>query len=251
MPQAAPSPARAATHRRLLEPRGAAPTRQREVERGWSSESTAKLSFTRRVRRSTIRHGSRDIVLATYHNIGMLDWATLFWGWLEASGIDRFFLLELDGLTCDATRALNCSIKFECATAADMMLSREQTSIRQASALQDWGAPAAPALAPAIMHARPQPWRRADRACVAGTSAESGYFKFLRWKLRFVELILALKVDVLMADVDVLIVNPQFLATLAAMDSDLVISSDARKGTYSDNVNCPCSHPMYQQYAAD
>ena len=40
-------------------------------------------SFMRKVRRSAIRVGTRDVVIATYHNIGMLDWATLFWGWLS------------------------------------------------------------------------------------------------------------------------------------------------------------------------
>eukprot|EP00967_Tisochrysis_lutea_P068708 scaffold90119_cov21-Tisochrysis_lutea.AAC.1 len=84
--------------------------------------------------------GGRNVVLATYHNIGMLDWATLFWGWLQSSGIHKFFLLELDGVTCKAARALNCSVHFECATSADMMLPPELSTIKQASALADWGA---------------------------------------------------------------------------------------------------------------
>eukprot|EP00967_Tisochrysis_lutea_P066231 scaffold86246_cov33-Tisochrysis_lutea.AAC.1 len=54
-----------------------------------------------------------------------------------------------------------------------------------------------------------------------------------------------------MADVDVLILSPQFLPELAQMSQDLVISSDARKGIYDDNVHCPCSHPMYQRYTVD
>ena len=52
------------------------------------------------------------------------------------------------------------SVHFECATAADIMLPPELTHIQKASALADWG-----------------------------TTAESAYFKFLRWKLRFVELL--------------------------------------------------------------
>ena len=99
-------------------------------------------SFQRRVRRSTIRVSDRDVVVATYHNIGMLDWATLFWGWLATSGIDRFLLLELDGVTCEAARALNCSLQFECATAHDMKLPEEYTHIANSGALQEWGAPA-------------------------------------------------------------------------------------------------------------
>jgi hypothetical protein len=87
--------------------------------------------------------GGRAVVLATYHNIGMLDWANLFWGWLRASNIDRFFLLELDGVTCQAAKNLNCSVHFECATSADMLLPPELASIKQASALADWGVPPA------------------------------------------------------------------------------------------------------------
>lgn len=70
----------------------------------------------------------------------MLDWATLFWGWLTTSGIDRFMLLELDGVTCEAAQNLNCSLQFECATAHDMMLPEEYTNIAKAGALQEWGA---------------------------------------------------------------------------------------------------------------
>ena len=40
-----------------------------------------------------------------------------------------------------------------------------------------------------------------------GTHAESKYFKFLRWKLRVTELALHCGVDVLMADVDVMILR--------------------------------------------
>jgi hypothetical protein len=99
-------------------------------------------TFTRRVKRSTVRLGGREFVVATYHNIGMLDWARLFWDWLLVSRIDRFMLLELDGLTCDAARALNCTLKLECATAYDMMLPREYTQIAHAGGMQSWGAPA-------------------------------------------------------------------------------------------------------------
>ena len=57
----------------------------------------------------------------------------------QASGIDRFFLLELDGVTCKAARALNCSAHFECANASEMLLPPELTHVKQASALADWG----------------------------------------------------------------------------------------------------------------
>ena len=99
-------------------------------------------TFNRRVKRSTVRLGGREFVVATYHNIGMLDWARLFWDWLSVSGIDRFMLLELDGLTCDAARTLNCTLKLECATAYDMMLPQEYTQIAHAGGMQSWGAPA-------------------------------------------------------------------------------------------------------------
>eukprot|EP00965_Chrysotila_dentata_P155910 5152192-Pleurochrysis_carterae.AAC.1 len=54
-----------------------------------------------------------------------------------------------------------------------------------------------------------------------------------------------------MADVDVLILTPQFLPTLAATQHDLLISSDARQGNYSNNRLCPCSHAAYQRYTTD
>ena len=85
----------------------------------------------------------------------------------------------------------------------------------------------------------------------AGTSAESAYFKFLRWKLRLTELCLVLGVDVIMIDVDVLVLSPNFVTTLVNSPSDLVISSDQRTGIYDDNVHCPCSHPQYQRYTSD
>ena len=182
---------------------------------------TAK-SFMRRVRRSVVRVSGRDVVVTTYHNIGMLDWATLFWGWLATSGIDRFMLLELDGVTCEAARNLNCTLQFECATAADMMLPQQYMLGSEAGALAEWG-----------------------------TSADSAYFKFLRWKLRLVELCLEKGVDVVMIDVDVLVLSPQFFTTLVNSPSDLVISSDARDGSFNDNKHCPCSHPQYQRYTAD
>lgn len=66
--------------------------------------------------------------------------AVLFWGWLKASGIPSFFLLELDGLTCDAASAINPSLTFECATVEDMLLPTRLTQMRRAGALQEWGA---------------------------------------------------------------------------------------------------------------
>ena len=191
-----------------------------DLKRG--GEST----FAERVRRSvTTRHGRR-FVLVTYHNVGMLDWASLFWQWLAVAGMQRFMLLELDGQTCNAARALNASrhVHFECATARDMqsVLPPAYTEIRSASSMQEWG-----------------------------TDADSGYFKFLRWKLAIVEKLLAQGVDALMADVDVLVLDPRFFTSLATSAYDLTISSDARAGSYNDNHHCPCSHPMYQRFASD
>ena len=80
-----------------------APEKEREQE---AAPPGGALSFVERAKRCVMRKGGRDVVLATYHNIGMMDWASLFWGWLKASAIDRFFLLELDGLTCKADRPL-------------------------------------------------------------------------------------------------------------------------------------------------
>ena len=180
-------------------------------------------TFATRVQRSITQVKGRKFVLVTYHNIGMLDWAVLFWKWLHRVGIQRFMLLELDGMTCNAARALNCSLHFECATIRDMTsLPSRYTEIRDASSMQEWG-----------------------------TDAYSGYFKFLRWKLCIVELLLKQRVDVLMADVDVLVLSPHFFSTLASSPYDLTISSDARRGKYNDNPHCPLSHAMYQRYSTD
>ena len=112
-----------------------APAEERAQEEKTENDST----FVQRVRQSTTHVGGRDFVLVTYHNIGMIDWATLFWGWLERSGIQSFMLLELDGLTCDASTALNISISFECVTGLDLMLPEEYTEIKNAGAVQEWG----------------------------------------------------------------------------------------------------------------
>lgn len=187
---------------------------------------TDQQAFERTVRRSAMDIAGRKLVLATYHNVGMMHWATLFWGWLQASGIAKLLLLDLDGLTCQASRALLGAhapkLQIECATAADMTLGRQYVLGRSASSIQDWG-----------------------------TRSNSGYFKFLRMKLRLVELVNAHGVDIVIADVDVLVLSPQFLSEMASMGKDLVISSDARTGSYNDNYHCPCSHPMYQRHTAD
>ena len=217
-------------------------------------------TFQRRVRQSITRVGGRDFVLVTYHNIGMIDWATLFWGWLERSGIRRFMLLELDGLTCDASTALNASISFQCVTGNDLMLPKEYTEIKNAGAVQEWGVPSGVTLQccfpfpTALIPPQQCGCWELDRSSITyelGTSAESAYFKFLRWKLRIVELILMQQADALMADVDVLILSPNFFTWLVQNKYDLTISSDARTGVYNDNQMCPCSHPMYQRYSVD
>ena len=183
-------------------------------------------TFAERVRRCTTKLHERSFVLVTYHNLGMLDWASLFWQWLRSAGLRQFMLLELDGKTCDAARALNATgqLHFECATARDMAstLPAAYTAIKDASGMQEWG-----------------------------TNADSGYFKFLRWKMAIVEKLLSHGVDVLMADVDVLVLGPSFFTTLVTSAYDLTISSDARVGAYNDNPHCPCSHPMYQRFASD
>ena len=183
-------------------------------------------AFERTVHRSTMDIAGRKVILATYHNVGMIHWATLFWGWLQASGIAKLLLLDLDGLTCQASRALLGShapkLQIECAAAADMTLGRQYVLGKSASGMQDWG-----------------------------TRSNSGYFKFLRMKLRLVELVNAHGVDIVIADVDVIVLSSQFLSEMVGMGKDLVISSDARTGSYNDNYHCPCSHPMYQRHTAD
>jgi len=69
--------------------------------------------------------------------------------------------------------------------------------------------------------------------------------------MRLVELVLTQGVDVVMIDVDVLVLGPDFFTTLIAFKDDLVIASDARQGSYNDMQHCPCSHTQYQRYTED
>lgn len=90
-------------------------------------------------------HG-RNVVLTTYHNVGMMHWAVLFWGWLQMAGINRFLLLDLDGFSCGASKALmqmhGSTIHLECAFAQDMdMGSSFYSGMKRTSGLQEWGAP--------------------------------------------------------------------------------------------------------------
>ena len=61
-------------------------------------------------------------MLATYHNVGMMDWAVLFWKWLIASHIQRLLLLDLDGLTCAAGEPLNAPV----ASSGTFVMNNEQ-----------------------------------------------------------------------------------------------------------------------------
>lgn len=181
-------------------------------------------SFAEKVRGSAMTVEGRRVVLATYHNVGMMDWAVLFWKWLIASHIQRLLLLDLDGLTCAAGEPLNAAhapeLRIACASVAEMALPTVQ--LGEAGAVQDWG-----------------------------TRTTSGYFKFLQLKLRIVELVLAEGADAIIADVDVLVINPAFVATMVRTQASLAISSDARTGSYDDNQHCPCSNRMYQVHSAD
>ena len=182
-------------------------------------------NFAEAVRASVEVHAGRRVVLATYYNLGMLDWAEIFWGWLVVSGYRHLLLLDLDGLTCDASRALLSAhgpplsrLNLACARAVDMALGK----LRDAGSVQAWG-----------------------------THAASNYLKFLRMKLRLVERVLALDVDCVIADVDVLVMRSDFVGAMVRAGRDLAISSDARRGSYDDNEHCPCSNEMYQRFASD
>ena len=181
-------------------------------------------SFERKARRSAMSVEGRQVVLATFHNLGMLDWAVLFWKWLVVSSIPKLLLLDLDGLTCAAATPLKEThapqLRMACASVAEMELP--SVDVGSAGAVQDWG-----------------------------TRVNSGYFKFLQLKLRVVELVLVAGMDVVLADVDVLVVNPSFLASIVRTSASLAISSDARRGSYDDNLHCPCSNQMYQSHSAD
>ena len=181
-------------------------------------------SFARKARRCAMSVEGRQVVLATFHNLGMLDWAVLFWRWLVASSIPKLLLLDLDGLTCAAAIPLKQAhapqLRMACASVAEMELP--SVDVGSAGAVQDWG-----------------------------TRVNSGYFKFLQLKLRVVEMVLVAGMDVVLADVDVLVVSPSFLASIVRTSASLAISSDARRGSYDDNLHCPCSNQMYQSHSAD
>lgn len=186
----------------------------------------AEGSLAQKVRRSTMHIRQRNVVLATYHNVGMMHWATVFWGWIEAAGIDRMLLLDLDGLSCDASKTLTkmeqISVRIQCVAARDLDLGAGYEGGKKTSSLQEWS-----------------------------TRVNSGYFKFLRMKLRLVELAIQHGVDVVMVDVDVLVLSPSFIPIMVDTGKDLAISSDARTGSYNENRHCPLSNPMYQRFAAD
>ena len=122
-----------------------------------SRPSPMSGSFARKARRCAMSVEGRQVVLATFHNLGMLDWAVLFWRWLVASSIPKLLLLDLDGLTCAAAIPLKQAhapqLRMACASVAEMELP--SVDVGSAGAVQDWG-----------------------------TRVNSGYFKFLQLKLQ-------------------------------------------------------------------
>ena len=112
-----------------------APTKER-VERSDARPG----SFLRKVRRSVMSVEGKQIVLATYHNLGMMGWSVLFWQWLVASNVPKLLLLDLDGLTCAAAEPLREAhapgLRIACASVAEMALPA--VNLGEAGAVQEW-----------------------------------------------------------------------------------------------------------------
>ena len=127
-----------------------AATRRRAVLRAAASceheRRAGDGNFAEAVRASVEVSAGRRVVLATYYNLGMLDWAEIFWGWLVVSGYRRLLLLDLDGLTCDASRALLCGA-WASALALESCVRASgghgSGKLRDANSVQAWGTHAA------------------------------------------------------------------------------------------------------------
>jgi len=185
--------------------------------------------FKRRLKKSAIHSAGRDIVLATSHNLGTIDWAPLFWSWLLVHKLSHLWLVHTDGQTCDAAKALNGSVALECISPEDLILPAHVMSTDGVLEL-DW------------KHDAPPDW---------GLRQPGDSRLLRRSKVSFLAHVLAHQFDAIYLDVNVLVLSPEFLPSLAKGTADLAIASDARTGRFGDHVACPASPAMYQSYASD
>lgn len=172
-----------------------------------------------RAKKAAIKVGERKVVVSTYSNLARIDIAVVSWQWLNATGVGRMLLLDIDGKTCAAARRLQNRVRIFCAGEADLALPPKLQSGSQegglGAGLQEWG-----------------------------TYATDGYFKIMRWKVRLIEVVLMANHDVLLLDIDVLVLSPKLLRTFVLPGEDLVISSDERTADIGND--CPLSPPEHR-----
>lgn len=170
--------------------------------------------FGARLREAAIDVGGRRVVVASYSNIARIDIGAVSWRWLNASGVNKLMLLDMDGRTCAAARRVQQTVHIVCAREPDLSLSA-QLQGKDGNGLGK-------GLAGAVSGA---------------------YRKMLLWKLRLIQLVLQANFDVLLLDVDVLVLSPELLPAfvLPTERIDLVISSDARTLSTLGNGDCPYS----------
>ena len=172
--------------------------------------------FDARVRDAAIVVGGRRVVVASYTNIARIDIGVVSWRWLNASGVNRLLLLDIDGRTCAAAKRLRLPVHVLCARETDLSLPTRLQG-RSGNGL---GA----GLADAVTGA---------------------YQRMLHWKLRLMQHVMEAQLDVLLLDVDVLVLSPELLNAfvLPTERIDLVVSSDARTESTLSNGDCPFSLP--------
>merc|ERR1711920_811423 len=97
--------------------------------------------------------------------------------------------MGLDEMVCQAAQGLNAPIPYQCMTRDDVrfLAAHRDDAAREdgAVALQHWS-----------------------------SQKNTGYFRFLQWKLRVVLLCLMESYDVVLVDVDVFVISPLFLRRL-------------------------------------
>lgn len=200
------------------DPRAVFRLEQLASKRSLTSEARA-FSLKTRARKAAIKIGSRKVVFASYSNLARVDMAVISWNWLNATGVGKLLLLDLDGKTCAAARRLQNQVRIFCAGEEDLSLPPKLQSGSQehglGAGLQEWG-----------------------------TYATDGYFKIMRWKVRLIEVVLTASQDVLLLDIDVMVLSTELLQTFVRGTEDLVISSDER--TEDIGNDCPLSPPEHR-----
>ena len=171
--------------------------------------------------RSAPRLGAR-LIVATYSTLARLDmmvvWATL----LARNGVaDRFLLLDLDGLTCQAAEPLMpAGMTLTCVTPAELAEFDDASpaDVKPRRAASAAAGTAGQVESPAAV-------------AVWDTNSQSQYFKYMRLKLVLLKALVELRYAVLLTDVDVLVLNARLVSALQhhGHGQDLLISEDSKR----------------------